>query len=51
MCFNLDDNKVLNKLCDNVINTKASVEDPLEEDEYHVSSAEVTAIEYLPAKY
>lgn len=39
--FNLDDFKLLNKLCDEVIDMKVSIKDLLEEDEHCVSSTPV----------
>ena len=46
--FYLDDSKLLNKLCDDVINMEISVEELLEEDEHLVSSTDVTPVKLIP---
>ena len=44
----LDDSKLQNKLCDDVINMEVSVEELLEEDEHLVPSTDVTPVKLTP---
>ena len=45
----VDDSKLLNKLCDDIINMEISPEDLLEEDEHMVSSTEVSPVKVPPS--